>query len=96
MGPDERWLVLVTSAVRIIGWLILAGSILYGIRLLEPFVVLVAGRSTAVDVSMRTTVSVGINLAAGILLVKLWISNRGLRVKISTFERDRQKPKGKK
>jgi hypothetical protein len=93
-AEDDRWLMGLMAAVNVARWLILAGTILVGIHLLRPLVELVAGRETAVDVSMQVSISFAVSISLGVATGVLVRDNRRLRRRVRELEAKRVKAKG--
>ncbi len=89
MADDDRFLLVVLSITKVVGWLILGGVVVLGIYALRPLVELVAGRETLVTVSLSTTISVSLNIVGLAAILKLRSDNRQLR-------RELQRSKSKK
>lgn len=79
MADDDRFLLIVLSVTRVIGWIILGIVVVVTVHFLRPLVELVAGRETLVTVSLSTTISIGLNIAGLAAILKLSSDNRKLR-----------------
>jgi hypothetical protein len=90
MADDNRFLLVVLSITRVVGWLILGGAVVLVVHELKPLVELVAGRETLVDVSLSTSISVGLNVAGLAAILKLRSDNRKLRGELQKRKSNKQ------